>query len=84
METMSGETRQEDTRRICAIVRSLGLPRNEVAHRLEIETERFERFCNGAEPVPRVVLLAVERLLDIRLADDIVARIRDPERLCDA
>lgn len=82
---MSNETGgSEVAQRIREMVRSLGLTPNEVAHRLEIELSRFERFCNGTEPVPKVVLLAVERLLDVRLADDIVTRIRDPHRICDA
>jgi hypothetical protein len=81
---MSNDTAQEIARHIRDMVRSLGLPRKEVARRLEIEPDRFERFCDGTEPAPRVVQLAVERLLDVRLADDIVARIRDPDRICDA
>lgn len=81
---MSNETDQDTARRIREIVRSLGLPRKEIARRLEIEVDRFERFCDGTEPAPRVVQLAVERLLDVRLADDIVARIRDPDKTCDA
>lgn len=77
---MSDETAQH----ICTMVRSLGLTYREVAHRLEIDAGLFEQFCNGIEPAPRVVVLAVERLLDIRLANDIVARIRDPDKTCDA
>lgn len=77
---MSDETAQH----IRSMVRSLGLTYEEVAQRLEIEVGRFEKFCNGSEPAPRVVVLAVERLLDVRLANDIVARIRDPDRICDA
>lgn len=81
---MSNETGQAIAQRIREIIRSTGLAQHEVARRLELEADRLERFCNGTEAVPRVVVLALERLLDVRLADDIVARIRDPDRICDA
>jgi len=76
--------RRRTAQHIRTMVRSLALTHEEIARRLEIDVALFERFCNGTEPVPRVVVLAVERLLDLRLANDIVARIRDPDRTCDA
>jgi plasmid maintenance system antidote protein VapI len=43
-----------------------GLSQRNAAEVLGIDERTMRRYCSGDEPVPRVVVLALERLVDMR------------------
>jgi hypothetical protein len=55
-----------DAARLRALLVRAGFGQHNAARELEIDEHSMTRYCAGNEPVPRVVMLAVERLVDKR------------------
>jgi len=68
-ETESGESRDyseaSDAERVRELILRLGLSQRAAARELEIGERDMRAYCAG-QPVPRVVLLALERLVDMQ------------------
>lgn len=55
----------DDATKVRALLAKMGMGQREAARELEI-SERTMRYYCGGEKVPRVVMLALERLVDLR------------------
>ena len=55
-----------DVWRIRELLDQAGLTEQTAARELAIDEETVQRYAAGKEPVPRVVILALERLVDMR------------------
>jgi hypothetical protein len=55
----------DDATRVRDLLAQIGIGQREAARQLEI-SERMMRYYCGGEKVPRVVVLALERLLDMK------------------
>lgn len=54
-----------DATRVRELLAKLGMGQREAARELEISERSVRYYCNG-EKVPRVVMLALERLVDLQ------------------
>jgi len=54
-----------DATRVREMLKKLGLSQAEGARALEISERSMRYYCAG-EPVPKVIMLAMERLVDLR------------------
>jgi len=62
-----------DAARLRALLVRAGFGQHTAARELEIAEHDMTCYCAGHEPVPRVVMLAVERLVDRRGKDLLVS-----------
>lgn len=54
--------------RVRRLLDAAGLSQRAAAAELEINERTMRRYCSAGAPVPRVVVLALERLRDMRKA----------------
>jgi hypothetical protein len=62
--------RVSDSERIRALIDELGLSQRAAAGELDLGERTIRYYCSGGYEVPRVVFLALERLIDIQRAGD--------------
>jgi hypothetical protein len=55
-----------DAQTVRALIAALGLPRVEVAAKLGCGERILRYYCAGTQRVPRMVILALERLIDLQ------------------
>lgn len=54
-----------DADRVRMLIEKLGLSQRAAAEELDISDRTMRSYCAGRDPVPRMVLLALERLVDL-------------------
>jgi hypothetical protein len=54
-----------DSERVQELLKRAHLGRSEAAEVLEVSDRDMQRYASGEKPVPRVVILALERLVDL-------------------
>lgn len=58
--------------KLAELIRLARLTVPTAASELDIDERSLREYCDGTKPVPRVVMLAVERLYDRQLGADLV------------
>lgn len=57
---------QTDATIVRQLIATLGLSQRAAARELDLNERTMRRYCAAGEPVPRVVMLALERLVDMK------------------